>query len=234
MGETDALILDQVEFHWSGRAAFGLTVPDFRIGQGERVLLLGESGSGKSTLLSLICGINAPEQGSIRVDGTELMDMGPAARDRFRAEKIGIVFQQFNLLPYASPMDNILLPLRFAPGRRGRVGQAQDAALALTDALGLARSVMNCPTADRLSVGQQQRVAVARALIGAPSLIVADEPTSALDAGSQATFLDLLFAQCANAGSTLLMVSHDERLGPRFDRSIRIEEIATLTQKGVS
>lgn len=226
-----ALTLKQVAFHWSRRAAFGLSVPDFSIERGARVLLLGESGSGKSTLLSLICGINAPQQGEIGVGGTVMGTLRPAARDRFRAEQIGIVFQQFNLLPYASPMDNILLPLRFAPERRARVGDAQSAALALTDALGLGRDLIMSSTADRLSVGQQQRVAVARALIGAPSLIIADEPTSALDAGSQANFLDLLFAQCAAAGSTLLMVSHDERLAPRFDRNVRMEEIATITRE---
>ena len=227
----DALALDQVEFQWAGRDAFALKVADFRIAQGERVLLLGESGSGKSTLLSLICGINAPQSGAIRVDGTDLAKLRPAGRDRFRAEKIGIVFQQFNLLPYAAPIDNIVLPLRFAPARRARAGDARAAALALTDALGLSRDIIETSTADRLSVGQQQRVAVARALIGAPSLIVADEPTSALDAGAQANFLDLLFAQCAAAGSTLLMVSHDERLAPRFDRSVRMEDIAILARE---
>ncbi len=237
MSDTDirsALTLDQVEFHWAGRNAFGLMVPDFRIAKRERVLLLGESGSGKSTLLSLICGINAPVRGSILVDGTDMVTLRPAARDCFRAEKIGVVFQQFNLLPYASPMDNILLPLRFAPERRARAGDARAAALVLTDALGLARGMMKSATADRLSVGQQQRVAVARALIGTPFLIVADEPTSALDAGSQTNFLDLLFAQCAVAGSTLLMVSHDERLAPRFDRSVRMEDIATLTRQAAA
>ena len=227
----DALALDQIEFQWSGRDAFALKVADFRIAQGERVLLLGESGSGKSTLLSLICGINAPQSGAIRVDGTDLATLRPAGRDRFRAEKIGIVFQQFNLLPYAAPIDNIVLPLRFAPARRARAGDARAAALALTDALGLSRDIIETSTADRLSVGQQQRVAVARALIGAPSLIVADEPTSALDAGAQANFLDLLFAQCAAAGSTLLMVSHDERLAPRFDRSVRMEDIAIFARE---
>jgi len=233
-GDRYALIIDQVMFNWAGRDAFGLEVSDFRVRSGERVLLLGESGSGKSTLLSLICGINTAQSGAIRVDGTEMTPMRSAARDRFRAERIGIVFQQFNLLPYASPMDNILLPLRFAPARRARAGDARAAAFTLTDALGLARKVMASPTADRLSVGQQQRVAVARALIGAPSLIIADEPTSALDAGSQANFLDLLFAQCKAAGSTLLMVSHDERLAARFDRSVRMEDVATFTREAAA
>ena len=234
MDTPPALALDSVAFRWAGRAAFGLHVPEFHIAGGARVLLLGESGSGKSTLLSLICGINAPDTGSIRVNGTAMSTMSAAARDRFRAEHIGIVFQQFNLLPYASPLDNILLPLRFAPARRARVGDARAAALALTDALGLPRAAMTAATADRLSVGQQQRVAVARALIGAPALIVADEPTSALDAASQASFLDLLFAQCTAAGSTLLMVSHDERLAPRFDRSVRMTDIAPLTRGAVT
>jgi putative ABC transport system ATP-binding protein len=234
MDTPPALALDTVGFRWAGRMAFGLSVPEFRIAKGARVLLLGESGSGKSTLLSLICGINAPDAGSIRVDGTEMSAMRAAARDRFRAEHIGIVFQQFNLLPYASPLDNILLPLRFAPARRARVGDARAAALTLTDALGLPRKAMTVATADRLSVGQQQRVAVARALIGAPALIVADEPTSALDAASQANFLDLLFTQCAAAGSTLLMVSHDERLGTRFDRSVRMTDIATVTREAAA
>lgn len=225
------LHLDRVTFRWAGPAGFSLDVPDLSVKRGERVLLLGESGSGKSTLLSLICGINAPEQGSITVDGTDLATLGAAARDRARAEKIGIIFQQFNLLPYASALDNILLPLSFAPDRRARAGDARTAALTLTDALGLPRQAVTGQTADRLSVGQQQRVAVARALIGAPPLIVADEPTSALDAGSQSKFLDLLFQQCAAAGSTLVMVSHDARLAPQFDRSLRIEDIARRAEK---
>ncbi len=138
------------------------------------------------------------------------------------------------LLPYASPLDNILLPFRFAPERRARAGDARAAALTLTDALGLSRDNVASATADRLSVGQQQRVALVRALIGAPPLIIADEPTSSLDAGSQASFLDLLFAQCIAAGPTLLMVSHDEGLASRFERSIRMEDIATLTREGAA
>lgn len=229
-----ALNLQDVSFKWEGPRGFGLTVSGLEVVQGERVLLLGASGSGKSTLLSLICGINAPQTGSIDLNGVDTVAMTAAARDRFRAENIGIVFQQFNLLPYASPMDNILLPLQFAPVRRKRAGDARAAALVLTDALGLTREVMATANAGRLSVGQQQRVAVARALIGAPALIVADEPTSALDAGSQSRFLDLLFAQCDTAGSTLLMVSHDERLAAHFDRSVRIEDIATLAFEGAA
>lgn len=193
---------------------------------GESVLLLGASGSGKSTLLSLVCGIVAADRGRVTVDGTDLGALRAGARDRFRAERIGVIFQQFNLLPYARVADNILLPLRFAPVRRARAGQAPQEAARLCAALGLPGDVLTMP-AGRLSVGQQQRVAVARALIGAPPLIVADEPTSALDAATQDSFLSLLFAQVGAAGSSLLMVSHDERLGDRFDRVIRLEDIVT-------
>ncbi|WP_165351954.1 ABC transporter ATP-binding protein [Salipiger sp. IMCC34102] len=217
------LTLEDVRFRWPGRASFGLSVPGFRVEQGESVLLLGESGSGKSTLLSLICGIVTADGGRITVGGTDLSALRAGARDRFRAERIGVIFQQFNLLPYASVSDNILLPLQFAPERRSRAAAGEVATLC--SALGLPDGIAGT-SAGRLSVGQQQRVAVARALIGQPSLIVADEPTSALDAATQTTFLGLLFDRIAAAGSSLLMVSHDERLGARFDRVVHLSNIA--------
>ncbi|MFD2249417.1 putative ABC transport system ATP-binding protein [Pseudochelatococcus lubricantis] len=225
-GTDRILVLEDVRFRWPGRASFSLNVPRFAVNGGETVLLLGESGSGKSTLLSLICGIVVAEAGSVRVCGTDLASLAPGARDRFRAEQIGVIFQQFNLLPYATVRDNILLPLRFAPGRRARAGDAGAEAARLCAALGLAAELLTVP-AGRLSVGQQQRVAVGRALIGRPLLIVADEPTSALDAGTQNAFLDLLFARCREGGTSLLMVSHDERLGARFDRVLDLSGIAT-------
>lgn len=226
--ESPALALRDVTFGWSGarrRGGFQLHCPAFEMKAGETVLLLGESGSGKSTLLSLICGINAADSGAVTVAGTDLATLRAGQRDRFRAERIGVIFQQFNLLPYASVSDNILLPLRFAPDRRARANGPADAAR-LCRALDLPEDVMTS-AAGQLSVGQQQRVAAARALIGAPGLIVADEPTSALDAATQDTFLRLLFEQSAQAGSALLMVSHDARLGDRFDRVVRLEDIVT-------
>ncbi|WP_298494764.1 ABC transporter ATP-binding protein [uncultured Maritimibacter sp.] len=226
-----ALSLSEVAFSWPGRSGFSLTCPAFDLAAGESVLLLGESGSGKSTLLSLICGIVTADRGQVAVNGTDLTTLRPGARDRFRADQIGVIFQQFNLLPYASVADNILLPLRFAKARRDRAG-GRDEADRLCTALGLPGDVMGQP-AGRLSVGQQQRVAVARALIGAPPLIVADEPTSALDAATQDSFLSLLFEQCARAGSALLMVSHDERLGARFDRVVDLADIVT-TDRGTA
>ena len=225
MTDGTALSLRNVGFRWPGRQSFRLTVPGFTLQRGETVLLLGESGSGKSTLLSLICGIIVPQEGQVEVDGTSLSSLRAGARDRFRAERIGVIFQQFNLLPYGSVRDNIRLPLRFAPDRRSRAGDAEAEAARLCTALGLAPELQGAP-AGRLSVGQQQRVAVARALIGQPPLIVADEPTSALDARTQDAFLGLLFDQVRAAGSALLMVSHDDRLGARFDRVLRLDDIA--------
>ena len=194
---------------------------------GETLLLLGESGSGKSTLLSLICGTIAPQTGRIKVVGTDLTALSGAARDRFRAEQIGVIFQQFNLLPFGSVADNICLPLRFAPERRRRAGNTSIEVATLLAALNLPLGIRTA-RARNLSVGQQQRVAVARALIGQPPLIIADEPTSALDADTQAAFLDLLFAQIEANGQSLLMVSHDSRLKDRFDSAVRMENIADI------
>ena len=224
------LALENVRFRWPGRTPFTLEVPDFSVRAGETVLLLGESGSGKSTLLSLICGTILADSGLVSVKGVDLSKLSGGARDRFRAEHIGVIFQQFNLLPFGSVLDNIHLPLRFAPERRGRTGNARDAARDLCAALGLPAEVIPAK-ASTLSVGQQQRVAVARALIGRPPIIIADEPTSALDEGTQSTFLDLLFGQAKAHGTTLLMVSHDPRLAERFDRVVRMEDIAQIERQ---
>ncbi|MEH6836874.1 ABC transporter ATP-binding protein [Falsihalocynthiibacter arcticus] len=226
MTDTTLKITD-VAYRWPGRAGFSLTVPDLSVARGESVLLLGESGSGKSTFLSLICGTILPDQGRVDIAGTDITTLSGGARDKLRAEQIGVIFQQFNLLPFGSVMDNILLPLRFAPARRKRAGDATAEASQLCAALGLPTGVTSAKST-ALSVGQQQRVAVARALIGQPPLIIADEPTSALDANSQAAFLDLLFAQTTTHNTSLLMVSHDPRLGERFDRVIRMEDIAQI------
>lgn len=221
-----------VRFRWPGRDAFGLGLDHFMLMPGECVLLLGPSGGGKSTLLALLAGIVAPNAGRIAILGTDIAKLSAAARDRFRAEHIGIIFQMFNLLPYGSALDNVLLPMNFAPARQARVlqtGRSTEAeAKRLLEKLGLDANRVASQAASRLSVGQQQRVAAARALIGTPELIIADEPTSALDRNRQAAFLDLLFSEAKAQGSTLLMVSHDESLAPRFDRVLRLDEIAQL------
>ena len=191
------------------------------------MLLLGESGSGKSTLLSLICGTILADSGTVKVSATDLKTLSGGSRDRFRAEQIGVIFQQFNLLPFGSVMDNIVLPLRFAPDRRKRCPEPMRRVAELCRSLGLPEG-LEASKAANLSVGQQQRVAVARALIGEPPILIADEPTSSLDETAQASFLDLMFDQVKAQGSTLLMVSHDPRLADRFDRVVGMPDIATI------
>ena len=218
-----------VQFAWPGPERFGITIDGFQLAKGSRTLLLGPSGSGKSTFLSLLCGIAAPTRGAIQVLGTDITQLTSGGRDQFRAEHIGIIFQMFNLLPYGSVVDNVLLPLSFATTRRQRAalaGRPEAEAMRLLGELELTEA--QCQSAaSALSVGQQQRVAVARALIGSPEIIVADEPTSALDKTRQVRFLDLLFDQVSNAGATLIMVSHDEALAGRFDQVLQLTDIVT-------
>ena len=199
--------------------------------RGQRMLLLGPSGGGKSTLLSLLAGVVTPQQGSVSVLGTDLGALSRSSRDRFRAAHLGIIFQQFNLLLYASVVDNVLLPLHFSRQRRERATiqrSAEAEAKWILTRLGLDTASINCARASDLSVGQQQRVAAARALIGAPELIIADEPTSSLDRSHQTAFLDLLFSDLDAAGTSLIMVSHDETLAQRFNRVERLDEIASV------
>ena len=195
---------------------------------GERVFIHGPSGSGKSTLLALLGGVLIPERGSVQVLGTELSSLPPARRDRFRGDHVGFVFQLFNLVPYLSVLENVMLPCRFSARRRGRAidagGSVHAEAVRLLSHLDLEPSLLARKVTD-LSVGQQQRVAAARALLGRPEIVVADEPTSALDANRQESFLRLLLQECAAAGATLLFVSHDRRLAVQFTREIDLEAV---------
>lgn len=231
----DIVRMSGVRFTWPTRQAFTLEIDEFALPTQKRVLLIGPSGSGKSTFLSLLAGIIAPDAGSLEILGTDIAKLSNAARDHFRAEHCGIIFQMFNLLPYGSVVDNVVLPLKFARKRRAAVekgGPAESEALRLLDSLGLDAHELEGSAASSLSVGQQQRVAAARALIGGPELIIADEPTSALDRDRQAAFLDLLFAEVAAAGATLIMVSHDESLGARFDSVMRLTDFAVTSRGG--
>lgn len=233
--DATAVKVHAVGFSWPG-AQFHLDVADFRLARGASVLLVGPSGSGKSTFLSLLCGIVAPQVGSIHILDRDICTLPAAGRDRFRAEHFGIIFQMFNLLPYGRVIDNVALPLRFAPERRVRAaagGGIEAEATRLLAKLGLDHPAVASAQAARLSVGQQQRVAAARALIGRPEIIVADEPTSALDRTSQSAFLDLLFEECRACGSSLVMVSHDEALGSRFDTVVNLDDIAK-TRRGAA
>lgn len=231
MDKPNVIAVNGLRFAWPG-AVPCLEIGEFRVAQGERVFLHGPSGSGKSTLLALLGGVLCATPGSLRVLDRDLATLGGAARDRFRADHIGIVFQQFNLLPYLSVLDNVLLPCRFSPRRRGRAGAAglalRDEAARLLGHLDLAPDTWR-RSAATLSVGQQQRVALARALIGQPELVIADEPTSALDSERQAAFLELLARECRTAGTTLLFVSHDRRLAEGFDREVALAALNRAT-----
>ncbi len=228
---SEIVTFDGVEFTWPGPRRFTLSVDRFALERDEKMLLVGPSGSGKSTFLSLLAGIVAADKGRVRVLGTDLGALSGSARDRFRAEHFGIIFQQFNLLPYASVIDNVVLPLHFSVKRRARAlahGGIEFEARRLLGRLGLDAAVIEDGRASNLSVGQQQRAAAARALIGAPELIVADEPTSSLDRNTQMAFLDLLFQDMEKQRTSLIMVSHDETLAPRFDRVVRLDAFARI------
>jgi putative ABC transport system ATP-binding protein len=234
---SEAVSFSDVEYSWPGPSPFKLTIAEFKLGRGEKLLLLGPSGSGKSTFLSLLAGIVVPDRGRVDITGTNMAELSGAARDRFRVDHFGIIFQMFNLLPYASLVDNVLLPLRFSSIRRAnalRDGALEDVAKHLLSALGLDETVIALSKAASLSVGQQQRVAAARALIGAPQIIVADEPTSALDRNTEGAFLKLLFTQSEKADASVIMVSHDEGLAAHFDRVVRLDDIATSQRGGYS
>ena len=221
--------IDRVRFAWKRGRHDVLDIARFALAAGERVFIEGPSGSGKSTLLSLIGGVTSPREGAVRILGSDISRMPSRHRDRFRADHVGFVFQMFNLVPYLSMIDNVTLPCRFSRRRReragARTGTPEAEARRLLARLGLDRDDLLARAVTDLSIGQQQRVAAARALIGAPELIVADEPTSALDEGTRGRFLDLLSAQCDDAGASLLFASHDTRLGAAFDRRVSLPEL---------
>ncbi|EKT4089300.1 ATP-binding cassette domain-containing protein [Stenotrophomonas maltophilia] len=223
MSAAPVIALEDVQFGYDMRLV--LDIPKLWIEQGSSVLLRGISGGGKSTLLGLLAGVLLPGKGRVEVAGQALQGMGGAARDRFRADHLGVIFQQFNLLPFLSVRDNIALGLRFSRLRSARIsGPLDDEILRLLEALQL-DPALSKRAAGTLSVGQQQRVAAARALIGRPAVLLADEPTSALDRQAATAFLQLMSAQCRAAGTTVLVVSHDESLQPLFDRTIALSQI---------
>lgn len=228
--------LANVEFAWPRQAAF-LSVSKFSIAEGEKLFLQGASGSGKSTLLNILCGVLKPQSGDVFLFGEAVHHATAGQRDRIRADLIGVIFQMFNLVPYLSLVENVLLPCRFSKRRAQAAGENEEArneaAMALLSRLGLADEAEDGRVAAKLSVGQQQRVAAARALIGRPPLIVADEPTSALDANARDRFLETLLDEAEKAGSALLFVSHDASLGRRFDRVLTMASLnAAFAENG--
>jgi putative ABC transport system ATP-binding protein len=221
------LSLENLLFRWPGQTRACLDISQLRVDADEQLFIHGESGSGKSTLLNLVAGVLVPQRGRVEALGRDLSGLSAAARDRFRVDHMGLIFQQFNLIPYLSVLDNVLLPCRFSGRRRERAGDERLAAATLLNHLDLSEDLWRRPVT-RLSVGQQQRVAAARALIGRPEIVIADEPTSALDAARQAAFLALLRRECATAHAALLFVSHDPRLAEGFARRVAMDELNSL------
>ncbi|MBI5719479.1 MAG: ATP-binding cassette domain-containing protein [Burkholderiales bacterium] len=234
---TTAALLEvrQLRFAWPGEPADILALEGFALAAGRRLFVHGPSGCGKSTLLGLLAGVLVARAGEVRLLGHDWARLPAAARDARRADHVGVIFQQFNLLPYLSALDNVLLPCRFSRRRaeRASAAGAGDGAAGAGDPMAAARRLLQrvalpealwSRPARLLSVGQQQRVAAARALIGAPELIIADEPTSALDAALRDEFMALLLGECAASGASLVFVSHDERLAAAFDERLDLPQ----------
>jgi putative ABC transport system ATP-binding protein len=200
-----------------------VAIDDLVLGAGGTLFIGGPSGSGKSTLLGLLSGVIKASEGECCVSGVDFSRASPTLRDRIRADSLGVIFQQFNLLPYLSVAENVQLSLSFSALRRQQsraiYGSEAQQAEHLLNALGLPRSLWRQP-AHQLSVGQQQRVAVCRALMGAPRLIIADEPTSALDEDNRCAFLELLLQTRQEQGAALVMVSHDLRMATAFEQTL--------------
>jgi putative ABC transport system ATP-binding protein len=195
-----------------------LDIDSYHLDAGEQAVLLGQSGGGKTTLLHVIAGISRPDTGQVLIDGLDLARLPEAGRDRFRAENVGYIFQTFNLMPGFTALENVLLGMTFARGKKDVVRARE-----LLRRVGLAHRLTHKP--NQLSVGEQQRVAVARSLANRPKLLLADEPTANVDPGNQQTIVDLIRQTCRAEGIALLMVSHAMEVANQFDRIDRLGEI---------
>lgn len=220
--------LSNLKFTWPGAKSPVIDIEKFSISKGSKLFLKGPSGSGKSTLLGLIAGVNQPDSGELRVLNHALNRMNGRQKDHIRADHIGYIFQMFNLLPYLSVTDNVCLPCHFSATRKQKAlslsSNLSNEARRLLSELQLRDDLINRSVSE-LSIGQQQRVAAARALIGRPELIIADEPTSALDTDARESFIKLLFKECERGQITLLFVSHDDSLSSLFDQKIDLHSI---------
>ena len=216
-------IKDLVFFYRTAKPV--LKVRELAIAKGEKVFLYGPSGCGKTTLLGIVAGVLKPNAGSVGILGHDFARISGPARDALRGARIGYIFQMFNLIPYLNVLENMMLPCRISRERSQRLnGKPLDkAAKEMAERLGIGSIILENVT--DLSVGQQQRVAAARALLGSPELMIADEPTSALDEDQRENFLDLLFTHCREIGATLIFVSHDRRMMPLFDRALSLPEL---------
>ncbi|WNC67669.1 ABC transporter ATP-binding protein [Thalassotalea nanhaiensis] len=232
---SDIIDICDLKFAWHEQADFEFNIDKFTVHRGEKLFLRGPSGSGKTTLLSLLCGVISANSGQLNMLGQDLTKMSATKRDQFRADHIGVIFQMFNLIPYLTTIENVLLSCNFSPLRKKRAlnnsPTLEAEALRLLSHLDMGDANLLHKPVNELSIGQQQRVAAARALMGAPEIIIADEPTSSLDADRCHSFLELLFKECNIAGSTLVFVSHDTRLTEDFDRTVMLNRATLEDQK---
>jgi len=223
-----AIALSDVCFHYPNRVNSPvLNIPSWSLETGDHTFLYGPSGGGKSTLLSLLSGLLPSSQGSINILGQRLDQMNNRQRDKFRANNIGYVFQQFNLIPYLDPIDNIKLASQFS--QRSKNAELNADIKALLTTLNMPEKDWHTPTRN-LSIGQQQRIAIARALINKPKLLIADEPTSSLDQANRDAFMTLLMSMISDNDITLLLVSHDMSLSNYFDRVESLSDINQVTE----
>ena len=221
-------MLDLSDLHFQyGDDGFALHIDELRVRAGESVALVGPSGSGKTTLLHLVAGILTPDAGRICVDGEDVSALDAAARRAFRVQRIGLVFQEFELLEYLSVLDNVLLPYRIHPALR-LDARVRERARALIERLGIGDKIRRAPNS--LSQGERQRAAVCRALVTGPSLLLADEPTGNLDPANKERVLDMLFELGAESDATILTVTHDQELLSRFDRVVDFKDFQQTSE----
>ena len=223
--KVNILEVEKLKFNWEKKNSFNLNISKLVIKNNEKVVLLGESGSGKSTLLNLISGIVSPNVGKILINGVQITSLSAKKRDAFRNNNLGVIFQKFNIIHYLSPISNILLPCYFSSIKKNTIDFYKYRAVDLGKSLSIEKNILFQKNSKDLSVGQQQRVAIIRALINFPKIILADEPTSSLDKKNKNKFLKLLFKICKQEKTALLMVTHDNSITKYFDKTIILENI---------
>ena len=214
------ICIENLRFHYP-RSDFRLAVDDLTVESGAKIAIVGPSGSGKTTLLNLIAGISVPESGRVSIDEKTISAMSDSARRNYRISNIGMVFQQFELVEYLNLYDNILFPF-LVNNSLDPESFDNRSVTKLAAGMGLSNKMKRFP--GQLSQGEQQRVAICRAVITNPKIILADEPTGNLDPRNKAKILDLLFAQCSDGGKTLVVVTHDMNILSGFDRVIDFDQ----------